>query len=326
LSVESRICTKNYQLEYRKNKQKSLKVLVAIYSILLYNVTMINPSTPDHEPANPVTDLIPDLQAGRGLGVASVAIDETLNVPESIPEDPVQQVRKYVLEVIGDKEPDALIVLSAGIRQQTVKGEPTGRWKSVAWGHAGDLGLHTGSRTRVSAGAFIAKAFPEIPVVANSYNRNNADEPTMASVVKGELIQRGVEEDRIVLEEESFSTITQYIEALRLATENKWKNVAVMINEYYEPRAKAIFTHLAEIVDDPVVQKLVNTFADKGGRFVFVNSESVLRTVDPLYIKYFEEIYRSPQYKEMLGKEAQGLEDIKAGRYKYSLRPNVLRT
>lgn len=236
-----------------------------------------------------------------------------------------EYTKSFIRDSLSNNDPDAIIVLSAGVREQLYKGEPTGNWESVAWGQAGDLGLHTGARTRVIAGAKIAEVFPDVPVVANSYNRNNADEPTMASVTKSELIKRGVDQDRIILEEDSFSTITQYIELLRLAKQAEWKNVVVTINEYYEPRATALFQHLPEIVNDTEVSQLWHEFKDKGGVVAFISSEPIMRAMSPHYTKYLEEVYGTEKYHEMVAKEAQGLRAIQEGQYKYSLQPNVAR-
>jgi hypothetical protein len=219
-------------------------------------------------------------------------------------------------------EPDVLFIHSAGIRRSAA----TGAWRSVEWGHPGDLGLHTGARTRVLAGAEFARIFPNVPIVANSYNRNSADEPTMASVVAQELVDRGVDEDNIILEEESFSTITQYIELLKLAKEYDWKNVAIMGNEYYKERLEAIFTHLPEIVDDQSIQELWLDFHESGRTLVVMDCEPVLRAMDPHYVNYLDNVYSQPYYREMQQKEAQGLEDINNGRYIYKPAPNVERS
>lgn len=232
-----------------------------------------------------------------------------------------QEIEQAVIEELGNVKPDVIIILSAGITNKVSKsGE---RWTSVAWGTPNELDIHTGARTRIIAGAEIAKVLPDTPIVTTSFNKNDATEPTMASVVKQELINRKVDEDRIIEESESFSTITQYIEMLKLAQKFNWDNIAVVINEYYQPRANALWNNLAKIVDDSEIQKLWNDFKDRNGQVVFIKSEPILRAMSDKMVKYLEEVYKTPYYQDTLRNEARGVQAIESGNYKYTIKPNV---
>lgn len=167
----------------------------------------------------------------------------------------------------------------------------------------------------------IAQLFPEATVVANSFNRFNPEEPTMASVAKKELLQRNIPEDQIMLEEQSFSTITQYTEMIKLAVEHDWKNLTVVINEYYVPRATALYDHLDTIVEDDTFQDTLAEFKDNDGKVSFIVSDEVMGHMDPRYTKYLDEVKKTDAYATTVASEARGLNDLLAGKYRVVLTP-----
>lgn len=83
-------------------------------------------------------------------------------------------IREVVTRELGGLAPDAIFPLSGGIVKRR-----DGRWESTSGSDKSEHGLTTIGRVRTIAGAEIANLFPEVPVVANSYNRFNSTEPTM---------------------------------------------------------------------------------------------------------------------------------------------------
>lgn len=115
-------------------------------------------------------------------------------------------------KIVGGK-PDAIFILSGGI-VQTDKG----RSKSTAYPEHDYLGFTGGGKARVVAAAELAQFFPDSKIIANSYVTTPDDkvEPH-ARVYKEELLRLGVQEDRILIQENSFNTITEIIEMVKLA-------------------------------------------------------------------------------------------------------------
>ena len=225
-------------------------------------------------------------------------------------------IRERVLADFDGEAPDAIFPLSGSIIQRK-----DGRYESVGSSDLSEHGLVTIGRARVIAGAEIAKLFPESAIVANSYNRFNPDEPTMALVVQGELRRRGVPEEQIILEEESFSTITQYVEMVKLAVEKKWTKLTILINEYYTPRATALFEHLDTIVQDDEFQRTLQEFKDMGAEVAFIESDEILGMMSERFTRHLDAVKQTPAYQETVAKEAQGLKDLLAGKYKFSPIP-----
>ena len=211
-------------------------------------------------------------------------------------------IRERVLADFDGEAPDAIFPLSGSIIQRK-----DGRYESVGSSDLSEHGLVTIGRARVIAGAEIAKLFPESAIVANSYNGFNPDEPTMASVVQDELRRRGVPEEQIILEEESFSTITQYVEMVKLAVEKKWTKLTILINEYYTPRATALFEHLDTIVQDDEFQRTLQEFKDMGAEVAFIESDEILGMMSERFTRHLDAVKQTPAYQETVAKEAQGV-------------------
>lgn len=239
-------------------------------------------------------------------------------LPELSEVDKLTAIRGLVTSGFeGHEQPDVFFSFSGGVG-------PSPRpeaYRSLPYSSVSEHGIATGGRTRVIATAEIAKAFPELPIITNSYNRFDPKEPTMASIIKQELIQRGVDEGRIEEETNSFSTVTQLTEMIKLSVKEGWKRVAVMTNEYHQPRVQAMLDRLDTIIDDAEFQKTLAAFREQGTEVVLVNAEPVMRITDPHFAAYLERVEQTPQYQHTLATEAQGLKDLEAGRYRVTLTP-----
>lgn len=107
---------------------------------------------------------------GRSVGLEALSDSDKL-------------IRELITGSLEGASPDAIFPLSGGIVQRE-----NGNWRTLSGSDLGEHNMVTFGRARVIAGAKIAELFPKAMVVANSFNRFNAEEPTMASVSKNELI------------------------------------------------------------------------------------------------------------------------------------------
>ena len=254
---------------------------------------------------------------------------ETLppEIEPPVSDDVSLAIHDLVLGLSMGQEPDVLYSFSGSIG---LAGENKNvAYRSLSYSSVSEHGVATGSRTRVIATQGIAEAFPDLPIVTNSYNRFDPKEPTMASVIREELERRGVAASRISEETRSFSTITQLIEMVNDIVNNynsddgqvKWQNVAVMTNEYHQPRMKAMFNNLETIIEDQKFQDTLSQFRKMGINITFICAESVMRLQSPKFVSYLNKVEQSPQFKETLAGEAKGLADLMAGKYKVVLKP-----
>lgn len=205
-------------------------------------------------------------------------------------------------------------------------------YRSLAYSDLSEHGMVTGGRTRVIAGAEVAKIFPEIPVVTDSFNRFDSNEPTMASVITHELGKRGVNPDRIIQQTKSFSTITQLVETVRLAQELDLKRLAIITNDYHLPRVGAMWERLNTIeIKDPdgsvdtdrtdEFRERVDAFSKAERRVAFVGAESIMRVMHPRYGEYIERVQASDEYQKTVADEARGVRDLQVGTYRLVFTP-----
>lgn len=233
-----------------------------------------------------------------------------------------KSIHDLVTRDFNGLSPEVIFPFSGSITQRR-----DGRWDTLSGSDLSEHGLVTVGKARSIAGAEIASLFPEAAVVTNSYNRFNADEPTMASVVRSELIRRGVGAERIITEEESFSTVTQYIEMLKLAIEHEWTRLSVVINEYYFTRATALYENLGSIVeydnpqDTQEFQEMLRKFHSMNGTVSFVIADNVMRLMNDRWSTYFDTLKQTNGYKKTVEMEAKGLADLQAGKYRVVLSP-----
>lgn len=225
-------------------------------------------------------------------------------------------IRDLVLGEFEGNNPDVIFALGAGIKQT-----PSGDYRSLAYSDLGEHGTVTGGRLRVIAAAEIAEALPETKVVTSSFNQFDTDAPTMAAVDKQELVQRGVSEDRIDTEENSFSTITQLVELVRMSVDNQWVNVAAITNDYHKPRIATMYERLDSLIDDDEFQGTLQEFKAIGTNIKFVGAEDVVVLMGDQLSDYIAKAKQTPEYAATLASETKGVDDLLAGKYRVKLSP-----
>lgn len=226
------------------------------------------------------------------------------------------QIREFVVADFNGESPDALFPLSGSITQRE-----SGKWTTLNGSDVSEHGLVTVGRARVVAVTEVAHVFPEVPIVTNSFNRFDPTQPTMASVVKDELVQRKIDSNRIILEEDSFSTITQFTEMIKMAVQEKWNKVTVLTNEYNLPRSTLMYENLSSIVDDAEFQEVFRQFKEKGGIVSIIDADTIMRIMSDHFATYLDQVSQTEPYQETVRREKQGLEDLKKGEYKVTLSP-----
>lgn len=231
--------------------------------------------------------------------------------------EPSAQIRNLITDRFDGQLPDVVFSHAGGMYFS----EGRDMHRMTSYSQLTEHGQATGGRLRVIATAEIAEAIPETKIIANSFNRFDPEEPTIASVIKSELVKRGVDPSRIETEESSFSTVTQLVEMVKLAVQNKWQRIVSITNEFHVPRTTTMFEMLDSIVDDAEFQETLTAFKEQGTEVQFITSEEVLRLVDARFTSYFEKVAQSEQYAHTVASEAKGLEDLKAGRYRIALTP-----
>ncbi len=279
------------------------------------------------EQQNPTFFETPQDQEPDGVVVPIAGSDTQPQKPELVDDDKAGRIRGIV-EAGLDGAPDVIFSFSGGIKQHD--SAETG-FRTLAYSDLSEHGLVTGSRTRVIATAEIAEVFPHLPIVTNSFNRFDATEPTMASVVEKELVDRGIDSERILREERSFSTITQLIEMVRESNSHEWAKLVVVGNEWHFPRMEAMFNNLETVVryadaeEDAKFKADLQKFRDRKVMVNFVASEAVMRAANDHYGTYLDAAEQTEGFSKSIAAEVKGLADLEAGVYHVTLQPEKAR-
>jgi len=205
--------------------------------------------------------------------------------------DEIKKIKVYE-KMIGFV-PEVIIVLSAG----TIK-DTNGKLRSTSVDEADAFGTLFGE-ARVIATAELAKYFIDAKVITTSVGAHG--ELTTAAVLREELIKLSISSERIILEEKSTNSLTQIRETLKIALENKWKNIVFVTNEYHLNRVRAMYEYLV--------------YKDEDIKVLFIGAESILPHRDPSFIKIIEEMKKTDAYQNRIKNEERGIKDIINGTY-----------
>lgn len=218
-------------------------------------------------------------------------------------------------------EPDTFFILVGAMKYNDMKG----RYENGAFGDADEnsklstgTSLATSGKDRMLAAAEMHKVFPEAFIVPMSKTRDES-KPTYAAVTKEELLRKGVDEDVILLEEESVSTITEYKEGIKMTLENGWKNIVFITSDWHLPRVKVLFNHIENFADTEEEKEMMTTFVQqvREGKIrpQFLGSTRVLEVRSNHYKRLFEALEDFPGIQERIRVEARAVDQIRAGNY-----------
>jgi uncharacterized SAM-binding protein YcdF (DUF218 family) len=130
--------------------------------------------------------------------------------------------------------------------------------------------------------------------------------PTEAKVYSEDFLARIQNSARpkptVILEEQSVNTYTNLAECLKVIQKHAWQKSAILSARYHTARIRALW------------DMLINgrTIADVD----FPASEDIITTFMPgVYDDMVEVAYASPKGQKRLASEAQGLQDMRTGKY-----------
>jgi len=209
------------------------------------------------------------------------------------------------------KNLDFIVVLGGGLVKDT-----KGVWRTTNFNESDNFGS-LGDRLRVDA---VYQLYQDLsknnanPLILCSGGRgqlrNNPDAPTVASVLKKELLALGVPKGKILLEENSNNTYQQLKELNQIVFGKQLEGIKIVSNRYHLSRIRAM------IERGPGLDYLKERLGQ--GKLVLVSAEEVLLDHDrEKWGKFIEDVYNTPGMKERLVLEKKGADQIKKGAYKF---------
>lgn len=103
-------------------------------------------------------------------------------------------------------------------------------------------------------------------IVTSSKSPNNKTSVTDAEVSARALLKHGVENE-IILQNYSIDTLTEILEAVRLAVEKGWKHVVITTTETQKRRVLAIVETILDLQNPVELDKIESSLADNAKRF-----------------------------------------------------------
>ncbi len=206
---------------------------------------------------------------------------------------------------------DAVVILGGGLKK-----DKTG-WRTTNFNEGDNFGA-LGDRLRVEAGylSYVdnCKFNADLLILTSGGKgqlKNIAGAPTIASVLKKELLGLGVPPGAIITEEKSGNSYQQLKELAAIISSSGWNQVAIISNRYHLPRVRAMIESFRDL-------DLLKTLLFDGN-LKLLSAEEVLIDKEPK--KWRDSIaatYQSQSMKERIALEQKGVEQIKAGSYKFN--------
>lgn len=239
------------------------------------------------------------------------------------PENLLEKRKEY--EQLCDGKPDAISLLARTVRSAGAVGRvKTGGYSPEESDIHGNLGS---SHAGVVAAKELKKYFPEAKIVANSRikARDNWPEERHAEIAAAELKRAHIQADQIIVQDNSFSTLTELLETIRLTVENHWKHVVILAPGHQVERATAMLEMVDTVIDRtqyrerPEIKEALHAFAEqqkKGEtKISIVASEDILSRTSPRHRRIVEAATSSPEWKALLEREKRSAEEIRNGTY-----------
>jgi hypothetical protein len=131
--------------------------------------------------------------------------------------------------------------------------------------------------------------------------------PSEATVYSQDFLSRIRSSDRpapaVILEDRSVNTYSNLTECIAIIRRNRWRHVAIMSARYHMARVQVLWELARE--KHPVATTAV-----------FVAAEDVVTQYRPgIYEDMIQAAYGSPQGRKRLRNEAQGVQDMRDGKY-----------
>jgi len=184
-----------------------------------------------------------------------------------------------------------------------------GYWRTTTFDDAGDNFGVQGDRLRVVAAAYLAAADPDSLILVSGGKgqlTNVAEAPTVASVIKKELIDLGLPARRIREEDQSGTTYQQLLALQKIIRQDRPDKVIIISNLWHLPRIQAFLDYRPELPLARSVSELQLVDAEK----VAIENDSATWT------KIIESAYNSKAMKSRMELEQRGVREIKNDHYR----------
>jgi hypothetical protein len=195
-----------------------------------------------------------------------------------------------------------------GLLGGMLKKGANGHWRTTNYDESDRFGIQ-GDRLRVVAASYLYRNNQELLIIASGGKgqlKHIPDAPTVAEVIRKELMELGVPKELIIKEENSGNTYQQLREIKKIITERRIKNLGILSSEWHLPRIKAMLEVLEELKSIFEITKVAYLSAEK----------ICLKYNKEVWHELIAQAYKSDGLKERIEQEKRGVQDIREGKYK----------
>lgn len=192
---------------------------------------------------------------------------------------------------------NAIVILGGGL----IKNK-RGQWHST-----GFKGPVFASHLRVLAGYYLFKKKPDSLIIASGgkgYLKKIRDAPTVAQIMKRELVAMGIPSKSILEEKRSDNTHQQLQGIKKILPFHKINKISIVTNWYHLGRTRAF------ISQDTAMNKLL-----KYNKIKLEAAESIVQKHEPGLKNKIKMLYQSNKMKTVIILERTGIRQIKNGTY-----------
>ncbi len=205
-----------------------------------------------------------------------------------------------------------------------------------------------GAKARPYAALDLAQKYPGAKIVTLSQRpeelqeKGPIKEPPFASVMAEDLMLKKVDKSRIIEQTASTSTLTEFMEVVKLSAEFDLLNVDVVVSDFQLERAqllldtimdpdkyaslkrqlRGLFTNASEVelFEEKMyeLEQAVNKIRSNGSRLNLVSAEEVLRKRSGHYATLIDQVRKLEGYSNVQNKEKQDVDKIKRGEFNFA--------
>lgn len=203
---------------------------------------------------------------------------------------------------------NAIIILGGGLRK-----DGSGKWHTTNFNEKSFSGRVEGGRLRVIAAFYLYKNNPDILLIssggAGKYKDIHGAVP-VAEVMRNELLNLGVKEKNILIENKSKHSFDQLRLLSAIIKKHNIRKIIIISNKYHLPRVKAMIEYVDNLKN---IRELLNNNLIK-----LKSAEDIVLKTDPKkWRKIIDRAYKSDDMKKRIMAEKQGVSQIKKGTYKF---------
>lgn len=198
---------------------------------------------------------------------------------------------------------DAFVILCGGLVKT-----PDGNWRTTTFDDLGDHVGILGDRLRIDAASYLYLDIPTARFIVSGgkgHLQINPNAPAMAPIMRKELLEIGVPDDHIIVDDKTNGTYRQIMAIERYRKEYGFNAFGVISNDFHLSRIDAMCKHL-----EPLPRLLIHI------QITLISAEQVCIGADKKYWEpIIHKVYQSDAMKKRITLEQKGVADIIAGHY-----------